>query len=401
MVFFRNFQQSFPMAKQYKTPGVYIEEIPQFPPSVTEVETSTPVFIGHTEKALENGTSLLQQPRQIKSLLEYQTFFGGAAGANGSFCLYESVQLFFENGGGKCYIISTGNYANPVSFAELDTGLVNSRNVAASLMAIPDAVYLSSANEFFRLQKNMLQECADLKTKFSILDTREPSSNILNDIQQFRDGTGNDHLSRGAAYYPWLSLSSSKKIPPCGAIAGIYAQVDGTRGVWKAPANVSVKGISGLTNTITNSMQDIMNVHASGKSINAIRFFTGKGILVWGARTLSGNDNEWRYVPVRRFFNMVEESVTHATQQFVFEPNDANTWVKARSIIENYLTIKWKQGALQGAKPEHAFFVHVGLGQTMTADDILNGRMVIEIGMAAVRPAEFIILRFSLKMQQS
>jgi phage tail sheath protein FI len=119
---------------------------------------------------------------------------------------------------------------------------------------------------------------------------------------------------------------------------------------------------------------------------------------VWGARTLAGNDNEWRYINVRRFFNMAEESIKKATEQFVFDPNDANTWTKVRGMIENFLILQWRQGALAGAKPEDAFYVSVGLGQTMTALDILEGRMIVEIGLAAVRPAEFIILKFSHKM---
>ena len=128
---------------------------------------------------------------------------------------------------------------------------------------------------------------------------------------------------------------------------------------------------------------------------------TGRGIMVWGARTLSGNDNEWRYVNVRRFFNMVEESVKKATEIYVFEPNDANTWIKVRAMIENFLLLQWRAGALQGAKPEQAFYVKVGLGETMTALDIFEGRMIVEIGMAVVRPAEFIILRFSHKMPEA
>jgi phage tail sheath protein FI len=139
----------------------------------------------------------------------------------------------------------------------------------------------------------------------------------------------------------------------------------------------------------------------AGKSVNAIRYFTGKGTLVFGARTLAGNDNEWRYVPVRRFFNMVEESCKKSTEPFVFEPNDANTWVKIQGMIENFLTTLWRQGALQGVKPEHAFYVAVGLGKTMTSLDILEGRLIVEIGMAVVRPAEFIILRFSHKLAES
>ncbi len=192
-----------------------------------------------------------------------------------------------------------------------------------------------------------------------------------------------------------------RTVPPSGAITGVYAMVDRTRGVWKAPANVSLTSVVGPAIKIDNREQEDLNVHSTGKSINAIRAFTGKGTLVWGARTLAGNDNEWRYVPVRRFFVMVEESVKKATEPFVFEPNDANTWTKVKAMIENFLTLQWRAGALQGAKPTDAFFVHVGLGETMTEDDILNGRMIIEIGMAAVRPAEFIILRFSHKMMES
>jgi hypothetical protein len=192
------------------------------------------------------------------------------------------------------------------------------------------------------------------------------------------------------------------ELPPSSAIAGVYARVDKDRGVWKAPANVSMNYVTNLSVKITNSDQEDLNVDVvAGKSINAIRAFTGKGILVWGARTLAGNDNEWRYVPVRRFFNMVEESVKKATSQFVFEPNDANTWVKVRAMIENFLILQWRAGALAGAKPEQAFYVRVGLGQTMTAEDILNGYMHIEIGMAVVRPAEFIVLKFSHKLQEA
>lgn len=192
------------------------------------------------------------------------------------------------------------------------------------------------------------------------------------------------------------------KLPPSAAVAGIYAKVDNTRGVWKAPANEGLNFVQKPSISISNDQQDGLNIDVTaGKSINAIRSFTGKGTLVWGARTLAGNDNEWRYVSVRRFFNFVEESVKKATEQFVFEPNDANTWVKVKAMIENFLTNQWRDGALAGSKPEHAFYVNIGLGETMTAQDILEGKMIVEIGMAAVRPAEFIILKFSHKMQES
>ena len=181
----------------------------------------------------------------------------------------------------------------------------------------------------------------------------------------------------------------------------MYAFVDKTIGVWKAPANTSLNSVLAPMVSINTAEQESMNASPDGKSVNAIRLFVGKGILVWGARTLAGNDNEWRYVNVRRFFNMVEESVKKATEAFVFEPNDANTWAKIRGMVENYLNIKWRDGALAGTKPEQAYFVRVGLGETMTAQDILEGRMIVEIGMAIVRPAEFIILRFSQKMLAS
>lgn len=197
-------------------------------------------------------------------------------------------------------------------------------------------------------------------------------------------------------------LKNLTLLPPSGSMVGIYSKVDATRGVWKAPANVSVNSVVGPSVIIDDLTQEDLNVDVTaGKSINAIRAFTGKGTIVWGARTLNGNSSEWRYINVRRLFIMVEESSKKASSQFVFEPNDPNTWVKIRAMIENYLTVLWRQGALAGAKPEHAFFVKVGLGQTMTADDILRGVLVVEIGMAAVRPAEFIILRFMHKMQES
>jgi phage tail sheath protein FI len=196
--------------------------------------------------------------------------------------------------------------------------------------------------------------------------------------------------------------NSMTTMPPSGAVVGVYAATDRTRGVWKAPANISLANVIAPSVLFTKTELDNLNVDSgTGKSINAIRSFTGKGTLIYGARTLAGNDNEWRYISVRRFFNMVEESTKNATEAFVFEPNDANTWVKVQAMIENFLSTLWRQGALQGIKPEHAFYVAVGLGKTMTALDILEGRMIIEIGMAVVRPAEFIILRFSHKMAES
>jgi len=210
----------------------------------------------------------------------------------------------------------------------------------------------------------------------------------------------NGRLANTAVYNQAKSTLNKNYLvlPPCSAVAGIIAKVDGTRGVWQAPANVAVTMTVGPNTVIDHFEQEDLNVDVvAGKSINAIRTFVGKGTLVWGARTLAGNDNEWRYVPVRRLFNMIEESIQKGTAFAVFEPNTPFTWLKISTMISSYLEGLWRQGALFGAAPEEAFFVNVGLGQTMTEDDILNGRMNVEIGIAAVRPAEFIVLTFSHK----
>jgi phage tail sheath protein FI len=142
------------------------------------------------------------------------------------------------------------------------------------------------------------------------------------------------------------------------------------------------------------------NAPSSGKSINAIRSFPGKGVLVWGARTLDGNGNDWRYISVRRLFITIEEAVKRATEFAVFEPNDMSTWLKVKGMIDSYLYRLWERGALRGSRAEEAYVVSVGLGKTMTQQDILEGRLKVEIGLAAVRPAEFIILSFSHKLAQ-
>lgn len=191
-------------------------------------------------------------------------------------------------------------------------------------------------------------------------------------------------------------------LPPSGAMAGIYTRVDNERGVWKAPANESINSVAGPSKEIISSVQEQLNIDVvAGKSINAIMFFEGKGTLVWGARTLAGNDNKWQYISVCRFVAMVKQSVKNAIEPFVFEVNDANTWVKIQGMLENYLITLWRAGALQGEKPEHAFYVALGPGKTMTEQDIMEGRLIVEIGMAVVRPAEFISVSFSQKMAES
>lgn len=191
-----------------------------------------------------------------------------------------------------------------------------------------------------------------------------------------------------------------KKLPPSGAMAGIYNATDLQKGVWKAPANVAVSATLGPVIPIDDRGQEDLNVHYTGKSVNAIRTFRGRGTRVWGARTLAGNDLEWRYVPVRRFFNYVESFIKKTTEPFVFESNDAMTWMQIRMLIDNFLTAHWRKGALSGSTTSDAFFVKIGLGETMTSTDVLEGRLIVEVGIAVARPAEFIVVRYICHIQE-
>ncbi|UEQ78236.1 phage tail sheath family protein [Chryseobacterium arthrosphaerae] len=459
----------------YKTPGVYVEETAKFPPSVAQVETAIPAFIGYTEKGPKN------EPTRISSMLEYETVFGKAnkektaisisiedivVTANvdntklSPFKMYYAMQMYFANGGGPCYIVSAGTaagYPTKGERVDFEKALATlEKEDEPTLIVFPDAESLTAADAY-DVYELALDQAESMKDRFVIMD-------VLDNVESFKGAAGpgvgqsGQRLKYGAAYYPkletvlsysyddkdvkidsykeinsdgdlvpvtmqtgennlgWLKTKNSelynlaqkviasKKVvmTPSSAMAGVYAKVDSTSGVWKSPANVSLNFVVAPKVKISHEEQENMNVDSTaGKSINAIRTFTGKGTLVWGARTLDGNSNEWRYISVRRFFNMVEESVKKATERFVFEPNTANTWVRVQTMIENFLDQQWRDGALAGSKPEEAYYVSVGLHKTMSAQDILEGRMNIEIGMAAVRPAEFIVLRFSHKLQEA
>ncbi|MEM6346715.1 MAG: phage tail sheath C-terminal domain-containing protein [Bacteroidota bacterium] len=357
---------------------------------VAQVETAIPAIIGYTQMAAKGN-----RPTLVKSYAEYQRLYGGSTAG---YYLAESVQLFFQNGGQKCTIIPVGTTQSPVRRQDLLQGLSISKKMSVQLLLIPDAVALSEA-DFYAVQRSMMNTCALMKDRFAILNTRNPSANYNQDFQSFRSNTSGSGLSYAAVYYPWLVNGSNVSVPPAGAIAGIYAKKDRNDGVWKAPANVQISGISGLSHNLSTAAQNAATTHTSGKSINAIVSMPNKGILVWGARTLAGNDNEWRYVPVRRFATMVEQSVENSLSWAVFEPNDANLWAKVETFCEAYLQELYRQGALQGAKANQAYFVKCGLNETMTQNDLNQGIMNVEIGMALIRPAEFLVLRIQLKMQ--
>lgn len=217
----------------------------------------------------------------------------------------------------------------------------------------------------------------------------------------------NIHQSLKASSSTYVNIleeirSKLNLLPPSSAMAGLYTQTDTARGVWKAPANVSVGMVHAPSVNISGDEQQKMNVDViAGKSINVIRPFPGIGTLVWGARTLDGNSQDWRYINVRRTLIMIEQSLKLATRSYVFEPNDAGTWVTISSMMNNFLYNLWKQGALAGAAPEQAYDVQLGLGTTMTPNDILDGVMRITVKVAIVRPAEFIVITFQQQQQQS
>jgi uncharacterized protein len=190
-------------------------------------------------------------------------------------------------------------------------------------------------------------------------------------------------------------------LPPAAGMAGVYSMIDNTIGVFHAPANVSFGSVIRPAVDLTNDEQEDLNTPLNGKAVNAIRSFPGKGVLVWGARTLDGNSQDWKYVSVRRTVIFIEQSIKYAAAPYVFSPNTAATWANVKAMLINFLTNVWQQGALAGATPEDAFSVDIGLGVTMTPADLLDGIMRITVKLAVTRPAEFIVITFEQQMQKS
>lgn len=372
------------------TPGVKVLESTFLPPSIAQVSTAIPVFLGYTKK----GT--LGNAVRITSLKEYEeefgkgkdylfTITGSSAGYTTTmpatnFFLYEAIQLYFINGGGACYVISIGSTTTNTTitaahFTDADNGIPSIEKLdEPTLICFPEAVSLD-ATDYKAVVKAALGVCKNTKEKFTLIDA--PNGLDLTDLTVLTDYRTNAlpsiDQSYGAAYYPPLqtvirvavdesnlgTIGSAEytakrnavdavnrlEVPPSALIAGVYAKVDREKGVWKAPANVALEGVIKPIIAISDANQNELNVDEdSGKSINAIREFTGKGTIVWGARTLDGNSNSWRYVNVRRLFITVEESVKKAAAQFVFENNDTKTWSKVEAMISAYLNQLWIDG---------------------------------------------------------
>jgi len=521
----------------YSTPGVYIDEINAFPNSVVPIATAVPGFIGYTPRADYEGKSYFNKPVKITSFAEFQAYFmlpnpaapadaarqylpqyylvpqdqepevGAHLAINGKFYsvlpdpntiyyLYNSIRLFYMNGGGDAWIVSVGKYGPPsgkpldnaqtplvnanVKLADLTGGLDKLRQELEPTMYICPEGTLLSVEENGTLMQSMLLQAEELQTTvclFDIINGNQPDPiQYTQDIETFRNNTGSNGLKYGISYYPFIGttvmqsgeldftnlfggdtkqlaplldapdspnpvakkildmiqtppasplsngqlngalLNASKTygliikqamnvanlLPPSGAMAGVYTLNDNEEGVWNSPANTSIVGAASLPIKLSDSQQSNLNIDAvSGKSVNAIRFFNGQGILIWGARTLDGNSQDWRYISVRRTMTFLEQSTKMAARAYVFAPNNGNTWAAVKSMISSFLTDVWKQGGLQGAKPGDAFDVQVGLGSTMTSDDLLNGYMRVMVRVAVVHPAEFIVISFEQQMAKS
>lgn len=394
----------------YLTPGIYIEEIPTGPRPIEAVGTSTAAFIG----LAPNAGARLHEAVAVNNWSQFVKEF--AAESTTSTPLAQAVFGFFQNGGGRCYVVNIGTKGELVSDGRQRKGIDTLEEVDE--VAIVAAPGMSDPATY----DTLLSHCEKLKDRVAILDAPENVSNIdhlktvgtVGAPSRRRGGGGEGEGSAetpapptglrprtsdggyGAFYFPWITIRdpfSPKDLvnaPPSGHIAGIFARTDATRGVHKAPANETVRGALDLTYKVTREEQGELNT----LGVNCIRLFPTQGIRVWGARTIADSASEWRYLNVRRLFNMIEESIEDGTRWVVFEPNDRPLWKSIRRDITAFLMLQWRQGALMGATPEEAFFVQCD-AETNPPEVIDAGMVITVIGIAPVKPAEFVIFRIS------
>jgi hypothetical protein len=263
-----------------------------------------------------------------------------------------------------------------------------------AIVALPDGSAYDDSGLCAQAADRLLGHAERLRYRIAVVDG--PVGSSMNEIRAFR---GRFDSKYGALYHPWIEILDPTErpsqgappqrllLPPSGFVAGIYARSDIERGVHKAPANEVVRGLTKFEININKERQDVLNP----EGINALRFFEGRGNRVWGARTMS-SDPEWKYVNVRRLFIYIEHSIDKGTQWAVFEPNNSRLWANIRQTVEDFLLVLWRDGALLGDKPEEAFFVRCDR-TTMTQNDLDNGRLICLVGVAPVKPAEFVIFR--------
>jgi phage tail sheath protein FI len=393
----------------YHTPGVYVEEVPSLDRPIQAVGTSTAAFIGAAPKA----DAFVNDPRAVNNWTEFVGKFMPDDDRT-STELSNAVYGFFANEGARCFVVNSGG---DKSITDALAALERVDEVA--IVAAPGRSDPASHDA-------LLTHCERLKDRVAILDCPEKVDDIelLTQTEtagsssrksRSKSGEGDSEAPAagglrprpsdggfGAFYFPWITVTDpitrdpetgepvTVNVPPSGHIAGIWARTDARRGVHKAPANEVVRGAEDLTYWLTRSEQGVLN----DVGVNCIRIFAREGIRVWGARTVADASSEWRYLSVRRLFNMIEESIAEGTNWIVFEPNDRTLWKSIRRDIGAFLTRVWRDGGLMGSTPEEAFFVKCD-EETNPPEVIDAGQVVAMIGIAPVKPAEFIIFRLS------
>jgi uncharacterized protein len=369
------------MAQAYRSPGVYRQEIFRDPPPL--LQTGVPAFVGFADP-LPHGALGINQPAPLSRKEEFGALFKRA---DRSF-LADAVAGFFDNGGARCYVVAADSGADPVD------GLVNAIAALAplddmDLLAVPDASVLPDNQRIAHVQAEMLMHCAQQGNRFAILDSlpRASVDEVKDQCQKLV--ADQQEPVNGALYYPWL-VTSSKPVPPCGHVAGIYGRSDARTGVFKAPANEEIFGVLDLETQIDNSIQNKLNP----ARVNCLRAFPGRGIRVWGARTVGSlpPDPDWLYVNVRRLFLTVRRWIDLNMGWAAFEPNDSRLWVRMLRELTAFLANLQRDGALQGRTPAEAFYVKCDAENNPSEVRDL-GQVIIEIGLAPLSPAEFIVVR--------
>jgi phage tail sheath protein FI len=376
------------MTPIYKTPGVYREEI--FLKPEARLPTAVPGFVGFTDARTPAGPAF-NLPVALHRKEEFVALFV----ARPDSYLAEAVTGFFDNGGLRCYVVraDSGGGTNEAKATALQSAVEALAPLTdMDLLAVPDVMGLRADNRpdiatIERVQRRVLAHCAEQGNRLAILDSLPGST--VEVVLRSRDALtiGQGEPINGALYFPWLRTTEGRFVPPCGHVAGIFARTDARVGVFKAPANEEVFGVLDLGMSVDNTIQDQLNP----EGINCLRAFPGRGIRVWGARTLSRDPN-WRYVNVRRLFLTLRRWIDLNMAWAAFEPNEPRLWVRIQRELTTYLTKLLSAGALKGSTPDQAFYVKCDL-ETNPPEVRELGQVITEIGLAPLSPAEFIIVR--------
>ena len=358
-------------------PGVYVEEVPFGIPSMEAVATSTAAFVG----AVSSGP--IWTSVRVRDWTEYERAFGGL---DPGFHLGSAVRQFFANGGSEAWV------------AAVPPGGAAGRGLEA-LDVVPEIGLVCLPGEADPEVLRSAQTWAHRRRAFLIVDAPSGARREAVEMVRALAAVGR---SNAALYYPWIRVEDPtgegavRECPPSGSVAGVYARTDRNRGVWKAPAGAEAV-LSGTVQPAV-ALDDAETAVLTEAGVNCIRTVAGRGTAVWGARTVQGTAeaaSEWKYVPVRRVALFVEETLYRGTTWVVFEPNDEPLWEKLRGVVEQFLDGLWRAGAFQGEAAEDAYFVRTGT-ETMTQNDIDNGRVNVVVGFAPLKPAEFVEVRIQL-----